>query len=196
MRVHITGGPGTGKTTLARALAADLGVEPLELDMQALRPLPMRVGGIDFETVAAMRMEHCARVAAGDRWVSDGSNVLVAQPLLERADVVIVLYSPWRVASYRILLRHFKANLRGNNRFPGIGNLYRFWRWSARYYANRNERGLNEWGTPTTQLELEAALQAYESKIVRCTTKTDIERIRLDIVTRAKTRDSKLSTDN
>ena len=186
MRIHITGGPGTGKTTLARSVAAELGIEPFELDGQALTHVAMHNGIIDFEVLAAARIEDSARVAAGETWVSEGSNILVAQPLFERADVVVVLYCPWRVASYRIPLRHFKANLRGNNRFPGVGNLYRFWRWSARYHANRNEHGLNEWGTPTTQVALEEALLPYETKIVRCTTRADIERIRIDIVTRAR----------
>ncbi len=181
MRVHITGGPGTGKTTLARALAAQLAVEHFELDGQALTHVAAQGGIVDFEALATARVAESARIAAGEAWVSEGSNIVAARPFLERAEVIVVLFSPWRVAAYRILLRHFKANLAGNNRFPGVGNLYRFWRWSARYHANRNEHGLNDWGTPTTQLALEQALQPYDSKLVRCRTKTEMEIFRRQI---------------
>ncbi len=182
MRIHITGGPGTGKTTLARALAAQLAVDHFELDGQALTHVAAQGGIVDFETLAANRVAESARIAAGNSWISEGSNVVAARPFLELAEVIVVLYSPWRVASYRILLRHLKANLSGNNRFPGIGNLYRFWRWSARYHKNRNEHGLNDWGTPTTQIALEEALQPYESKLVRCATGAEIEHFKHQII--------------
>jgi hypothetical protein len=129
----------------------------------------------DYEAIAADRQDASRAFGAGDAWISEGSNILVARPLLERAEVIVVLYEPWRVASYRILMRHLKATLARNNRFPGLRRLYRFWRWSAGFYANTNPPGLNEWGTPTTQETMEAELATYEPKIVRCRSKADIE---------------------
>src|SRR5690606_31109564 len=117
----------------------------LELDSQALSLPPASNGLRDFDAIAAARLSETEAWAAGDYWISEGSNVLVAGPLFERADTIVVLYTSWRVASYRILARHFKAELARNNRFPGLRNLYRFWRWSSRYYANAHPEGLNEW---------------------------------------------------
>jgi hypothetical protein len=130
---------------------------------------------IDFDALAAARSAQSHDFAAAEAWISEGSNILVARPLLERAEVIVILYAPWHVASYRILSRHFKATIARNNRFPGLRRLYQFWRWSARFYANTNPPGLNEWGTPTTQETMEAELATYEPKIVRCRSKADIE---------------------
>jgi adenylate kinase family enzyme len=174
LRIHITGGPGTGKSRLARSLAERLGVPLLELDGQALDMLAGHKGPPDFEALAKARQAESHAFAQGEAWVSEGSNILIAHPLLERAEMVIVLDCLWRVASYRILSRHVKASLARNNRFPGLRRLYQFWRWSSRFYANTNAGGLNEWGTPTTERTLEAELQPYAGKLVRCRTPVDV----------------------
>lgn len=75
---------------------------------------------------------------------------------------------PWRVASRRILLRHVRAELARDNRFPGWGNLFRFWLWSARYYHNRNQPGLNDYGTPNTIATLGEALMQFEDRVLCC----------------------------
>jgi hypothetical protein len=158
-------------------LAERLGLPLLELDGQALDLLAGHEGPPDFEALAKARQAESRAFAQGDAWVSEGSNILVARPLLERAEMVIVLYCPWRVASYRILSRHVKATLARNNRFPGLSRLYQFWRWSSRFYVNTNAGGLNDWGTPTTERTLEAELQPYAGKLVRCRTPADVARV-------------------
>jgi len=175
MRIHITGGPGAGKSTLAKSLATMLNLEPLDLDGRGFAELARFPTPFDYEAIAADRQDASRAFAAGDAWISEGSNILAARPLLERAEAIVVLYAPWRVASYRILSRHFKATIARNNRFPGLRRLYQFWRWSARFYANTNPPGLNEWGTPTTQETMEAELGPYATKVVRCRSKAEIE---------------------
>jgi hypothetical protein len=172
-RIHITGGPGTGKTTLAKALAERLGLAVHDLDGSGL-DLQARMDPTDYEGLAAARRVQSQAFAANEAWISEGSNILVARPLFERAEVIVVLYTSWRVASYRILARHAKATLVGNNRFPGLRRLYRFWRWSARFYANTNPPGLNEWGTPTTQATMEDELAPYEAKVMRYRSKGQV----------------------
>jgi hypothetical protein len=176
-RIHITGGPGAGKTTLAKHLGSALQVEVLDLDGRGLAELARFGGPLDYEALAAVRQAASRDFASKEAWISEGSNTLVAQPLLERADAIVVLYTSWRVAGYRILSRHVKATIARNNRFPGLWRLYRFWRWSARFYNNTKPGGLNEWGTPTTLASLEAELVPYEGKVVRCRTRADIEAV-------------------
>jgi adenylate kinase family enzyme len=171
MRIHITGGPGTGKTTLARELALRLGFAVFDLDGQALDHAKALEGRLNFEALAASRLAEAQVYATEDAWICEGSNILVATPFLERADTIVVLYCPWRVASYRIILRHFKANLAGNNRFPGIRNLIEFWRWCRRYYRNEHPFAFNDYGGPATQRALVDALTPYEAKLVRCRTR-------------------------
>ena len=174
MRIHITGGPGAGKSTLSKLLATKLDVEALDLDGRGLAELARFSTPFDYEAIVAVRQDASAAFASAEAWISEGSNILVAKPLLERADMIVVLYTPWRVASYRILMRHIKATLARNNRFAGLHRLFRFWRWSARFYSNSNPPGLNEWGTPTTEATMEDLLAPYNAKLTRCRTKDEI----------------------
>ncbi len=72
-------------------------------------------------------------------------------------------------------VRHAKRSLAGNNRFPGLLRLYRFWCWSRRYYANRNTYGVNGFGTPETIAFHEDVLRVYGDKLVVCRTKREVE---------------------
>jgi hypothetical protein len=173
-RIHITGGPGAGKTTLARRLGVRLGIDVFELDGQALSHIREQEGPLDLQRLTKTRLAESIEHAAEDSWISEGSNIEVARPFLERAEVIVVVHCRWRVAAYRILARHLKASIARNNRWPSLPGLYRFWRWSGRYYANRNEPGLNAWGTPTTQAWLEAELAPFANKLLHCRTDEDV----------------------
>jgi adenylate kinase family enzyme len=175
MRIHFTGGPGSGKTTAAKLLAARLGVSHYDWDTVAIafdKTLPRP---LDPERLLGRMDEKVAEVIAEESWISDGSYLGWASPLFDAADLVVRMDVPWRVASYRILSRHIKADLARNNRFPGWRALYRFWRWSGRYYNDRNPSGLNIWGTPESRSTLLEFLQPYMHKTVVCRTSADVK---------------------
>jgi adenylate kinase family enzyme len=176
-RIHITGGPGAGKSWLAQRLSRRLGLPYHDLDGIALELQKDMPGPLDFEALMARRLPLSQRLAAGDAWISDGSNLEACRPFHDRAELIIYLTVPWRVAAYRIVARHAKRSLAGNNRFPGLRRLYRFWRWCGRYYANRNPHGVNGFGTPETIAFHEEALQAYADKLVMCRTKAEVEAV-------------------
>jgi hypothetical protein len=179
-RIHITGGPGSGKSTLARELASLLGAPHFELDGHglALEPLFTRGDGSkDYEGLIAAREAELEALSQAEAWVSDGANFAPAGPVLLRAEAIILMDAPWRVASYRIVSRHVKATLARNNRFPGWRRLYRFWRWSAAFCADRNLPELNVWGTPKTRSLMAELLHGYEAKILRCGSKPDVQRL-------------------
>jgi hypothetical protein len=81
----------------------------------------------------------------------------------------------WPVAAYRIVLRHAKAELSRDNRFPGWLRMYRFCRYAVRYYRGRNRPGLNDYGVPRNNYHLYECLQDHESKLVVCRGNADID---------------------
>ena len=114
--------------------------------------------------------------------ISDGSNLEASRPFYDRADVIVYLRVRWRVAAYRIVVRHARNSLAGNNRFPGLLRLYKFWWWSRRNYANRNPHGVNGFGTPETMAFHEEALGRFADKLIVCSGRKEIEALEARLV--------------
>src|SRR2546430_456353 len=95
-RILILGGTGSGKTTLARELAAALQVPHVELDSLYF--------GADFSTAPLpLLRERTSAAIAGDRWVTDGNKQAVRDLVWPRADTIVWLdysayVSLWRLA--------------------------------------------------------------------------------------------------
>ena len=171
-RIHFTGGPASGKTTAARRVSAKLGLPLFELD-QVLRDAD--------DDVERIRSENRVSGIAGQTtWVSDGVYFDWAQPLLERADMVVWLDVSWRVAAYRIIVRHLKADIRRNNRYPGWRKLMKFWTWSYRYYHDSHPHTLNDYGAPLTRSRALEELRQYGEKLVVCHTMREVSRTLLN----------------
>ena len=166
-RIHITGGPGSGKTRLARRLAQTRQVTLHDLD-GLLLAAGDRIDKLKAEGTASS-------LAASAAWISDGVYVGWAEPFLERADVVLWLDVPWRVASYRLIARHFRLEFTRQNRFPGWRRFYVFWRWAGRYYADRNQPTVDRFGVPNTRSVLASQLVPYRDKLIVCRTSAEIE---------------------
>src|SRR3954471_24212612 len=94
-RILILGRTGSGKTTLARELAAGLHVPHVELDSLylgpefSIAPLPLLRDG----TSAAI---------AGDRWVTDGNKRAVRVLVWPRANTIVWLDYPVYVRLWRL----------------------------------------------------------------------------------------------
>lgn len=166
-RIHITGGPGSGKTRLGHRLAVAWSVPLHDLD-GLLLAAENRVDRLSADGTAS-------KLANLPAWVSDGVYVAWAQPFLERADVVLWLDIPWRFASYRMIARHARLELTRRNRFPGWRRFYSFWRWAARYYASRNEPTIDRLGVPNTRSTAMTALMPYHDKLIVCRTSSEVE---------------------
>jgi hypothetical protein len=95
-RILILGRTGSGKTTLARELAAARDVPHVELDSLYF--------GQDFSTAPlSVLRERTSAAIAGERWVTDGNKRAVRDLVWPRADTVIWLdygihVSLWRLA--------------------------------------------------------------------------------------------------
>ena len=130
-RIHITGGPSSGKTWLATQLSGQRGVPCFDQDGTALAlfdrlGLPATSSSPPPEVEAGL-IEAAREFAAGDAWVSDATSITWAAPLFERAEAVVWLDTPRSVALRRVFIRHVRAELRRDNRFPGWRRMYQAW---------------------------------------------------------------------
>lgn len=119
-------------------------------------------------------------IAGQPAWVSEGAYLGWARPLFERADIVVWLDVSWRVASYRIIARHLKAELSRSNQHPGWRRLKAFWTWSYRYYHDSHAHTLNKWGVPLTRSHALEELRQYREKLVVCRTMREVSRTLLN----------------
>jgi len=176
-RIHITGGPGSGKTWLASRISERLAVPRFDQDGEALAALA-RHGASPLEPPPLEVLDELRSIARafaeGEAWVSEASSLTWTEPLLDGADVVVWLDTPARVALRRVFMRHVRAELRRDNRFPGWKRMYRFWRWSQRFYTDRNPYGPNPYGTPMTRSTLATMVDVYADKLIVCRNAGDL----------------------
>src|SRR5829696_4452767 len=103
-RIHIIGGPGSGKTTLARELGTFLGIELHELDHIAFtgpdfteRPFPERVAAI-------------YPIAQRPAWITEGLFVRWTDELLARSSIIVWLdHVNWERGFSRITRRFLRS---------------------------------------------------------------------------------------
>ena len=122
-RIAVVGVSGNGKSTLARAAAAKLGVPYVELD--ALNHKPGWIEATDEELRAA-----ADEATRGDAWVADGSYYAKLGMLVhDRADEVVWLDQPLPLVLYRLIKRAISDVVTQRDMFNGNRQTWRlaFW---------------------------------------------------------------------
>ena len=116
-RVSVVGTTGSGKTTLARALAGLLNVPHVELDA-LFWERGWKTADLD---VFRARV---AQAVAGDTWVIDGNYRAAGalEMVWSRADTVVWLDYPLRLTVSRLLRRVIARIRDGTELWPGTGN--------------------------------------------------------------------------
>jgi hypothetical protein len=168
-RIHIVGGPGSGKTTLARQVATAGALPVYDLDAVGYE------GGAGPKRALDLRLADVRRIAAEPAWVTEGIFLWWTDELLRRADLIVWLDLPWRVAARRIIARHVRASLAGSNRHRGMLKLLSFLCSTRRYYAAPA-------GAPVapdddgaiTRAATAQALAASANKLVHCRRPADV----------------------
>lgn len=97
-RIVILGRTGSGKTTLARELAAALRMPHVELDSLYFGP------GFTTAPLPVLR-ERTRAAISGERWVTDGNKRAVRDLVWPRADTVVWLDYPLHVSLWRLAKR-------------------------------------------------------------------------------------------
>lgn len=187
-RVHIIGGPGTGKTTLSRQIAALLDVSVFELDeIAGAGPAP----AFRMQRSLARRVAEVEWIATLPGWVTEGSFLGWIEGLLRAADVIVWLDIPASVALQRVAVRHCQeyvesvaeaGSIRSKLhalRHPHIRHLVSFMLYTWRYYRKRGDTNppqSKDWdsGWSLSHDDTIRELTPYHGKVVRCARTTDI----------------------
>ena len=99
-RVHIIGGPGSGKTTLAKKLGEYVQAPVYELDKIAFEGPDFAARPLD------LRLAEVQEIASQPAWITEGMWLGWTDELLRNCDVIIWLdYLSWFVAAKRIIVR-------------------------------------------------------------------------------------------
>jgi hypothetical protein len=134
-RIVVIGCAGSGKTRLARVLAARLGARHIERDAFGDDEAP----GFANQVAAAID-------AAGPRWVFDGAPYNAEPLVYPNADTVVALDYPRRVVRRRVLRRSVRLWLthRGDGAHTSTAPPWRWWApdhpvgWAAATHAARH----------------------------------------------------------
>lgn len=125
-RIAVVGCIGAGKSTLARVLGRELGIEVFHLDSYWWRPGKYRVTGpatVATHTMKPAEYRHVEeQIVVGERWIIDG-DAANKDLRLSRADTVVFLDFPRWLCVLGLVQRH----RRGTYHYPpGVRGS---WRW-------------------------------------------------------------------
>ncbi len=169
-RIHIIGGPGSGKTTLAQTLAEALNTTAYDLDEIGYE------GGSGAKRASAQRQADIAQILSQPHWVTEGAFLWWVEDLIEAADVIIWLDLPWPLALWRIFTRHIRLSWAGTNRHPGLLRLLGFLRWSHRFCVDPEVRvptSPDDDGA-TSRATIAHYLGSHAAKLVHCQSRSDV----------------------
>ena len=191
-RVLVVGGPGSGKTTLARTLAVALGLPHLDLDRVAYAPPAERPDAPFWQWVRVhtdQRREQAASLAETDGWVADGLYAGWTAPLRDTADVILWLDLPARITAWRVLKRAIEHRRRGGNDWD-LRSVRRVARGALGYRrrAEATADQLHARDGANSNRTLEVFLQPAGNRVLRCSSPASV-RLAVGEITRHRSMD-------
>jgi adenylate kinase family enzyme len=117
-RISVVGNSGSGKTTVARAIAGALGVPHLELDAVFHQPDWQPLDTAEFRRIVSDFTDADADTNA-DGWVVDGNYSRVTDIVWARADTVIWVDPPRRRAMRQLFARTMRRMATGAELWNG-----------------------------------------------------------------------------
>jgi adenylate kinase family enzyme len=134
MRIHIIGGPGSGKSVAASALAKVYHVEPTDLDQLFWDRSAAEYG---VKVRSADRDQTLARVLERPSWIIEGVYYSWVESSLQAADVILIMtVPPWR-RDCRIVSRFVRRRLGFEaSKRESLSDLWRLLAWNHAYDRN------------------------------------------------------------
>ena len=130
-RIHIIGGPGSGKSFLAAELSRRLGVPAYDLDDLFWDRSASRYG---VRADVDERDRRLAAIVAQDGWVIEGVYYGWLAPSFDAADMIIELSPSIWVRHWRVIRRFVLRKLRRDaSKHESLVDLWRLLRWSHAY---------------------------------------------------------------
>jgi len=126
-------------------------------------------GGVGAERPLEARLQDIHQIAVQPDWVVDGAFIGWTDELLRTADCIVWLDLPWRIAAWRIVIRHMRASLAGTNRHRGFLKLLRFLGHSRVYYFSKDP------AIGHSRMIAANHLAAYRDKLIRCRRPAEVE---------------------
>jgi len=118
-RISVVGNSGSGKTTVAKAVAAALGVPHLELDSVFHQPDWRPLDADEFRRIVS-------EFTAGDGWVVDGNYSAVRDIVWSRADTVIWVDPPRHRVMRQLVPRTLRRMATGTELWNGNRERWRY----------------------------------------------------------------------
>lgn len=115
VKIHILGGPGSGKTTLGEELSARFHVPHYEFDH--------------------FNVHDALAIAKQPAWITEAIHLVTIEPMLYQADYIVFLEVPWYVGVWRVIRRHIVKTLNRTNIYP-TKLLFNFVRNTYSYYVD------------------------------------------------------------
>lgn len=168
MRFYVVGGPGSGKTSLANALGAQMHLPLLHLDdrWSGLFARPRPPSWTWPPEAIAAREALVSEYLARDGWVIEGAEPAFLNAFAAASDLIVWCDVPFRVAATRMVRRHLVADLTRNNAYPGYRRLFRFLRQVRKRYLETPGISRDEWA-PWTRGQVAAGVERYQAKVLR-----------------------------
>lgn len=158
-RIHIIGGPGSGKTYAARQLSGRLGIPAYDLDDlfwdRAAQSYGVRASEVDRDT-------RLVAITRQDMWVIEGVYYRWLKPSFERADIIFVLSPNVYLRDWRILKRFMRRKVAiMSMKRESLSDFYRLIHWNHKYDLDNLKRAMDFIGE-------------FENKVVACPSADDL----------------------
>jgi adenylate kinase family enzyme len=133
-RLHIIGGPGSGKSFAATKLAEHFAVPAYNLDDFFWDSTATRYG---IRADASERDRKLATIVSADGWIIEGVYYQWLAPSFDAADFIVALTPPVSLRHWRVIRRFVSRKLgRIPSRRESLADLCPLLRWSHKYDAD------------------------------------------------------------
>ena len=130
-RIHIIGGPGSGKSYIAAKLAESLGVLAFDLD-DLFWESSARSYGVRAD--APERNRQLAEIVSRDGWIIEGVYYQWLGPSFDAADCIVALTPPVWLRHWRVVRRFLERKAgRISSKHESLSDLWRLLCWSHAY---------------------------------------------------------------